>query len=84
MSHAALAGLAELAYNQGDFGRAVLSAKRAVAIAPRAVAYRMTLAKSYFKLLRYDDAIAQWKGVLAIDPGNAAAAKHIEMANSKR
>ena len=80
---AALAGLAEATYNQGDFQRAVDTAKRAVAQTPRNVAYRMTLAKSYFKLERYADAISQWEKVLEINPANRLAKKNIEMAKSK-
>jgi Tfp pilus assembly protein PilF len=56
-SHAALAGLAEVAYHESDYTRAVLAAKRALQTAPSSAAYRMLLAKSYYKLLRYDDAI---------------------------
>ena len=80
---AALAGLAEATYNQGDFQRAVDSAKRAVAQVPRNVAFRMTLAKSYFKLGRYADAIEHWQKVLEIDPANKLAKKNVEMAKSK-
>ena len=82
-SHAALAGLAEVAYNESDYTRAVLAAKRALANAPSSTAYRMLLAKSYYKLLRYDDAIKQWQKVLEIEPKNAAAQKNIEMAERR-
>jgi len=83
-AHAAQAGLAEVAYNRGDFARAEQSAKRAVALAPRVAAYRMTLAKAYYKLLRYDDAIAQWQKVLELEPSNERAKKGIELAREKR
>ena len=83
-SHAALAGLAEVAYNESDYTRAVLAAKRALANAPSSTAYRMLLAKSYYKLLRYDDAIKQWQKVLEIEPNNAAAQKNIEMAERRK
>jgi tetratricopeptide (TPR) repeat protein len=82
-AHAALAGLAEVAYNQADFQRAVLSARRAIARAPRNASYRMTLAKAYYKIMRYDDAIRQWGKVLELDPSNATAEKNIELARSK-
>ncbi len=83
-SHAALAGLAEVAYNESDYTRAVLAAKRALQYAPKSGAYRMLLAKSYYKLLRYDDAIKQWQKVLEIEPKNAAAQKNIEMAERRK
>ncbi len=83
-SHAALAGLAEVAYNESDYTRAVLAAKRALSHAPSSAAYRMLLAKSYYKLLRYDDAIKQWQKVLEVDPKNAAAQKNIEMAERRK
>ncbi|HEV8324484.1 MAG TPA: tetratricopeptide repeat protein, partial [Myxococcota bacterium] len=79
-SAAALGGLADVAYERSDWTRAVLLAKRAVALAPRAVAYRMALARAFYKLMRYDDAIAQWKKVLEIEPGHPAAKKNIALA----
>ena len=82
-AHGALAGLAEVAYNEGDFTRAVLATKRALGMAPGSVSYRMLLAKAYYKLLRYEDAIKQWKRVLEIDRTNAAAQKNIEMAQRR-
>ncbi len=82
-SHAALAGLAEVAYNESDYTRAVLAAKRAIALAPKVAAYRMLLGKSFYKLLRYEDAIKQWRRALELDPTNAAARKNIEMAERR-
>jgi tetratricopeptide (TPR) repeat protein len=83
-AHAAHAGLAEVAYNQGDFPRAALAARRAVSLAPRVAAYRMILAKAYYKVLRYDDAVAQWQKVLELEPANERAQKNIELARAKR
>jgi serine/threonine protein kinase/Tfp pilus assembly protein PilF len=83
-AHAAHAGLSEIAYNQGDFQRAVQMARRAVALAPRVAGYRMTLAKAYYKLSRYDDAIAQWQKVLELEPANERATKNIELARAKK
>ncbi len=82
-SHAGLAGLAEVAYNESEYTRAVLAAKRAIALAPKVSAYRMLLGKSFYKLLRYEDAIKQWRKALELDPGNAAAQKNIEMAERR-
>jgi serine/threonine-protein kinase len=82
-SHAALAGLAEVAYNESEYTRAVLAAKRAISLAPKVAAYRMLLGKSFYKLLRYEDAIKQWKKALDLDPANAAAQKNIEMAERR-
>jgi serine/threonine-protein kinase len=83
-AHAALAGIAEVAYNESDYTRAVLAAKRALQNAPKSTPYRMLLAKSYYKLLRYDDAIKQWQKVLELEPTNAAAQKNIEMAERRK
>ncbi len=76
-------GLAEVAYNKGDFQRAAQAGRRAVALAPRVAAYRMTLAKAYYKLLRYGDAIAEWQKALEIDPSSKHAKDNIELARSK-
>jgi tetratricopeptide (TPR) repeat protein len=43
----------------------------------------MLLGKSFYKLLRYEDAIKQWKKALDLDPANAAAQKNIEMAERR-
>ena len=82
-SHAALAGLAAVAFENGDMARAILFGKRAVKLAPKVSRYHMTLAKAYYDLLRYKDAIAHWENVLEIDPGNAAAKRNIESARSR-
>jgi serine/threonine protein kinase len=83
-SHAGFAGLAEVAYNRGDFTRAAISGKRSVELAPSVLAYRMILAKAYYKLMRFDDAIQQWQHALALDPQNVLARQNIEIAKSKR
>jgi tetratricopeptide (TPR) repeat protein len=81
--HPALGGIAEAAFNSGDFTFAVLSAKRAIDVAPRVVAYRMTLAKAYYKLSRYQDALDAYNGVLAIEPGNTTAKNNADMVRRK-
>jgi tetratricopeptide (TPR) repeat protein len=43
----------------------------------------MLLAKSYYKMLRYEDAIKQWEKALELDPANTAAQKNIEMARRR-
>ena len=83
-SHAGFAGLAEVAYNRADFTRAAISGKRAVELAPSVAAYRMILAKSYYKLMRFDDAIAQWQRAIQLDPKNTIARQNIEIAKTKR
>ncbi len=79
---AALAGLAEVAFQRGDYARSALSARAAVTMAPRSSTNRMLLAKAYYKLMRYDDAIAQWQAVLSVDPSNPVAKQHIALARS--
>ena len=82
--HVAYAGLAEVAFNKADFSRAVLFGKRAVELAPTVVTYRMTLAKAYYKLMRFDDAISQWQKVLEREPRNELARQNIQIARAKR
>ena len=43
----------------------------------------MKLAKAYDKIMRYDDAVQQWRKVLELDPTNATAKQNIEMALKK-
>ena len=52
----ALAGLAQLHFDEGRTHRALDFAKRAVAASPRRGAYAMLLGDLYFKVLRFDDA----------------------------
>ncbi|CAN5559443.1 hypothetical protein BH11MYX1_BH11MYX1_12820 [soil metagenome] len=82
--HVAYAGLAEVAFNKAEFPRSVLLAKRAVELAPTSVTDRMILAKAYYKLMRFDDAIAQWKKVLEREPSNELARQNIRIAQAKR
>jgi eukaryotic-like serine/threonine-protein kinase len=83
-AHAAFGGLAEVSHDRSDFSGAIVAAKKAIALAPRNVAYRMTLAKAYYQLMRYDDAIQQWQKVLEVEPTNALAKKNIEMAKAAK
>jgi serine/threonine-protein kinase len=83
-NHGAYAGLAEVAFNRADFTRALLAAKRAVELAPTVVAYRMMLAKSYYKVMRFDDAIEQWQRALQLEPTNQLARQNIDIARAKR
>jgi tetratricopeptide (TPR) repeat protein len=83
-AHAAFAGLAEAAHNRSEFADGVLAARRAIALAPRSAPYRMLLARAYYKIMRYDEAIQEWRKALELDPENASARANIEMAKAKR
>jgi tetratricopeptide (TPR) repeat protein len=62
----ALTGLAEVAFQRGDFATAVLFANRAVEAGGTAAA-RVMLGNSYFRLGRYDAAISVYQQVLDAD-----------------
>jgi Flp pilus assembly protein TadD len=58
-------------FNRAAHQKALSFAKRAVTLAPRRAEYRMQLGDAYFKVLRYDDARAEYEA--ALDLGHARA-----------
>ncbi|HZS40157.1 MAG TPA: protein kinase [Polyangia bacterium] len=79
----ALTGLAEVKFQRRQFGDAVTIARRAVD-AGGGVQARMVLGNSYFKLNRYDEAIAEYRKVLEIDKGHVEAASSLAAAEKRR
>ena len=85
-SHAAVGGLAEAHFELGEFAVSVRFGKRAVAMAPKKAAYRITLADAYRRLLRYADARREYEK--AQELGSAVASGRLrkldEITNTKR
>jgi predicted Zn-dependent protease len=51
--------------------------------APGNASYRNTVGRIHLAAGRRDEAVSTWRGVLAIDPGNAEAKKLLEKAGEK-
>jgi serine/threonine protein kinase/Flp pilus assembly protein TadD len=79
----ALTGLASVAFQQGNFLLAVRQSKRALE-AGGGVEAKMVLGNSYFRLGKYDDAIGQYREVLALDHGHREAADNLAAAEKRK
>jgi tetratricopeptide (TPR) repeat protein len=62
----ALSGLAELFFERGDYGKAARFGARALGVEPKDGQLHILLGDSYFKLLRYDDARAEYEAAKAL------------------
>jgi tetratricopeptide (TPR) repeat protein len=65
----AVAGLAEVAFENARYTEALDYARRAVRLQSKTVKYHVIVGDAYFKLLRYDDALAAYKRAAALSPG---------------
>ena len=79
----ALTGLAEVAFQRGSYPEAVRLAQRAVE-ATGGVAAKMVLGNSYFKLGKYDEAIAQYRKVLEADASHREARANLAAAEKRK
>jgi serine/threonine-protein kinase len=79
----ALTGLAEIAFQRGNYGESLPLAKRAVD-SGGGVAARLLLGNSYFKLKRWDEAIGEYQTVLKAQPGNVEAQSNLSAAERKK
>ena len=79
----ALTGLAEVAFQRGQYPEAVRVGHRAVE-AGGGVAAKMVLGNSYFKLGKYDDAILQYRQVLQTDAGHREARANLAAAEKRK
>jgi len=64
----AVAGLAEVAFENARYVEALDYARRAVALRPKIPRYHVVLGDAYFKLLRYEKALASYKQARALSP----------------
>lgn len=67
---AAIAGLAEVAFERSRYAEALDYARRAVAQSPQSARYLVLLGDAHFKLLRFADARATYKRALKLSPDN--------------
>jgi tetratricopeptide (TPR) repeat protein/tRNA A-37 threonylcarbamoyl transferase component Bud32 len=75
---AAIAGLAEVAFERSRYTDALDYARRAVQQAPRTGRYHVLVGDAYFKLLRYADAKAAYERALRLGPGQEMAKSRLE------
>jgi tetratricopeptide (TPR) repeat protein len=66
----AVAGLAEVAFENARYTEALDYGRRAVRLQPRAARNHTVVGDAYFKLLRYDEALAAYQRALAIRPND--------------
>jgi tetratricopeptide (TPR) repeat protein len=66
----AVAGLAEVAFENARYTEALDYGRRAVRLQPRAAKNHVVVGDAYFKLLRYDEAQAAYKRAQAIAPND--------------
>ena len=83
-SAAAVVGLATVSFEQAAYAQAVELAERATKLNRRELRGYLLLGDAYFKLLRYDDALAAWQRVLTLAPGNKRATQRIAMVKARR
>ncbi len=80
-NHQALDGLAQVAFENGSYERAVRYARRAVSLAPRVGSYRIRLGDAYFKIFNYDRAKDEYAKAKSL--GDAAAEARLERVRRK-
>ena len=79
----AIAGLGEVAFEQGDYAGAVVHLKQALRLAPNKPRYRILLGQTYYKLGRSREAVTEYKRALRLDPNNEEAQHSLEVAERK-
>jgi tetratricopeptide (TPR) repeat protein len=80
---AALTGQAQVAFQQGNFTVAARLSNRAIE-AGAGIDAKMVLGNSYFRLGKYDDAIGQFRDVLARDQTHREAADMLTAAEKRK
>jgi len=72
-----------VAFQRGQYPEAVRLAQRAVE-SSGGVAAKMVLGNSYFKLGKYDEAIAEYRAVLQADAGHREARANLAAAEKRK
>ncbi len=66
----AVAGLAEVAFENARYTEALDYGRRAARLQPRAARHHVVVGDAFFKLLRYDEALAAYQRGLSLSPNN--------------
>lgn len=82
-SHAAYAGLAEVSFEEARYEDALSYARRAVALAPKLVAYKILLGDCCYKLFRYGQARDVWRTGQRLAPGDREIARRLADVEAK-
>jgi tetratricopeptide (TPR) repeat protein/tRNA A-37 threonylcarbamoyl transferase component Bud32 len=78
LNAAAVAGLAEVAFERARYTEALDYGRKAARLTPRSARYHTIIGDSYFKLLRFNEARAAYDRALALDPGNSLLRTRLE------
>jgi superkiller protein 3 len=79
----AVGGLAEVAFERAHYSDALDYARRAAHLAPKSPKYLVATGDAYFKLLRYDEALAAYDKAAALAPRDSAIKSRIERVRAK-
>jgi serine/threonine-protein kinase len=79
----AIAGLGEVAFEQGDYAGAAVHLKQALRLAPKKSRYLILLGQTYYNLGRAREAVSEYKRALRLDPNNREAQHSLEVAERK-
>ncbi len=79
----AVAGLGEVAFEQGDYNGAAVHLKQALRMSPDRPRYLVLLGQAFYKLGRPKDAVNEYKRALHSDPNNQEAQRSLDVAEKK-
>ena len=79
----AVAGLAEVDFENARYADALDYARRAVRLQPKVPRYHQDVGDAYFKLLRYDEALAAYQRALALSPGDSGITARIDRVKAR-
>jgi len=79
----ALAGLAEVAFENARYTDALDYGRRAVRLQPKTPRCHIVVGDAYFKLLRYDEALAAYQRALALSPSDSGTKARIERVKAR-
>ena len=80
---AAVGGLAEVAFERARYSDALDYARRASRLAPKNPKYLVETGDAYFKLLRYDEALASYEKAGTLAPQDAAIQSRLDRVRAK-